>query len=184
MKKYIAAILMLVFTGSMYSQGQMKVGAQLGIEIPMGNLGDLVGMGFGGHGLFIYTLQPGLDLTGSLGYYTFGEKKDLGAFANYSYSDVPLLAGVRYSFPTTSTFAPYVGAEIGLHFQSISFDYPDNEFFGGRSFSESSTDFGFSPLAGFRYPFNPDMTLDVTAKFNIVSDANSFGIYAGLLWGI
>lgn len=184
MKRLTALLVVFMVVLSLSTSAQIRVGGQAGLAVPMGDFGDLVGMGFGFHGLFVYQLQPQLELTGLLGYTTFGSK-DEAIYADYSISTIPLLAGVRYSFSEqgVNPFRPYVGAELGLQFQSVSYEVDFGGFFGGRQeYSASNTEFCFAPQAGFYYELSPAIDLDVNLKLNIISDSNYLGVNAGILY--
>ena len=70
-------------------------------------------MGFGGQGNFAYHINPMLDVTASVGYLTWSGKE-----ADYTFSSVPVLAGVRYYFGKDK-FKPYVAGELGMHFTTV-----------------------------------------------------------------
>lgn len=191
MKKLVSVLFIVLALGvslNAQTSGQMRIGGQVGIAIPMGgDISDAYSTGFNINGLFIYHLQPQIDLTGHIGYMRLGAKES-GVDAHFS--TVPFLVGARYNFPTSSSFAPYAGAELGLFFSSssatISYDFG---YFGSGSqtVSASSTDFGFVPAAGFTYPLTPSLLLDVNAKFNIIAASGAgtiFGINAGVTYGL
>lgn len=185
MKRLTALLVVFMVALSLNTSAQIRIGGQAGLAVPMGDFGDLVGMGFGFHGLFVYQLQPQLELTGLLGYTTFGSK-DNTVYGDYSFSTIPLLAGVRYAFSEqgVNPFRPYVGAELGLHFQSISYKVDWGGWFGEgeQEYSASGTEFGFAPQAGFYYEMSPAIDLDVNLKLNIISDSNYLGVNAGILY--
>lgn len=181
MKKFIPFIVLLIFAFSTtsYSQsGKMAIGANLTIDFPMGDFGDVANTGFGGMGYFYYGLNNNIDLTGSIGYITFGSDND-----NLDFSDVPFLVGARYYFKRAE-FTPYASGELGLHFTSFEYEAPSFFGFGGGTQSTSDTEFGASIGGGFLYMLNKNLDLDVNAKFHLVSDANQFTIQAGIRYGV
>ncbi len=181
MKQLLSVLLIAVlFTGFINAQGKMAVGVQAGVAIPMGDFGDGYKMGFGGQGNFAYHINPMLDATGSIGYLTFSGKE-----ADYTFSDVPVMLGVRYAFGK-GNFNPYASGELGLHFSSFSVPevvIPGFGTIGGGSVS--STDFGIAVGVGFLYQLSPKLDLDVNAKFNNIfsegSSTNFITIMAGVL---
>jgi outer membrane protein W len=184
-----ALVLMLALSVSEnQAQNKMSAGAQVGLAVPMGGLGDNHSVGFGFNGIFIYDLQPQIQLTGSIGYTSFGAKGDLPSGYDYSFSTVPFLVGARYYFiKSPSTINPYVGAEIGLFFSSASVTVPSFSYgglfsYGGGETSVSSTDFGFVPAVGLQLPLSPKLNLDANLKVNLVSDATYLGINAGVVY--
>ncbi|MGE5681398.1 MAG: outer membrane protein [Bacillota bacterium] len=194
MKKLFAVLTLFLVLGiSVNAQTRpMRVGGQVGIGLPLGSFSDAFSTGFSFNGLFIYNLQPQLDLTGSLGYMKLGAKSVEGiASAEAKWSAVPLLVGARYSFPGGSSFTPYVTGELGLFFASVSSTVTIDGFggFGGGTYSASAseTDFAFVPGGGFTYPISPNLLLDVNAKFNFILSGGTgtiIGVNAGVTYGL
>lgn len=194
-----AVLFATIFAGFSNAQSKMAVGVQGGIALPMGDFGDAVDLGFGGQGNFAYTVSPNLQVTGSIGYLTWSYKTD-GNIASGSFSSVPVLAGIRYTFPAKG-FAPYVMAQLGLHFISSSFEIEYDPFIfdfldktsGTEStdatlvtqeFSDSSSKFGFGFGAGFLLPLSPKLDLDVNATFNSIATEGSATNYIGIMAGV
>ena len=180
MKQLLSVILLAVlFTGFIQAQGKMAAGVQAGIAIPMGDFGDGYKMGFGGAGNFVYHINPMLDVTGSIGYLTFSGKE-----ADYTFSSIPVLAGIRYAFGK-GNLNPYASGELGLHFGT--FDTPEivspgfGTIGGG---SASSTDFGIALGAGFLYQLSPKLDLDVNAKFNNIFSEGSSTSFISIMAGV
>jgi len=184
MKKALFILFALFFaTSTINSQtGKMAVGGQAGISLPMGDFGDAANLGFGFLGNFFYGVTNDIDLTGSIGYFTWGGDVPSGSNADVSFSDVPVIAGARYYFQRQA-FTPYGVAELGLHFFSGGVDFSYVDPFTGQTVSSSadnsSTEFGLGLGGGFLYDLG-NMTLDVNAKINIVSDANHISVMAGI----
>jgi len=183
MKKFGSVLIVLFFLAtSLFAQkGKMQAGGQVGLSIPVGTLSDFANIGFALQGNFLYGIHPDIDLTGSLGYVSWGTDAD-----NVSAHSVPLTFGARYYFQR-GNFSPYGLAELGLHFGGVSVDIPSFSVggisYGGGSTGGSSTDFGLGLGGGFLYDLG-NFKLDVTAKFNIISDTNNLLIMAGVLFPI
>lgn len=179
MKKVLFVLILSFFFISSINaqQGKMHAGGQVGISLPMGDFGDGANLGFGFLGNFLYGITPAIDLTGSIGYYTWGSDAD-----NVSFSDVPLLFGGRYYF-NRSEFTPYGLAQLGLHFRSFEVEAITTPFgtFGGGSTSDS--EFGINLGGGFLYNMG-SLMLDVNGSINIISDQNHITIMAGVLFPI
>jgi outer membrane protein W len=191
MKKvlFIFALTALFFTASTPLRAQqMRVGVQIGAAIPVGgDWSDWVSTGIGGIGTFHYVLNQKVTLTGALGYYSFGSKNSLAntylAVGDYSYSVMPIVVGLRYNMGKESeSFQPYLGGEIGFFVKTWSFKV--NLLGYSASSDYSATDFGFSPMAGFRFILNKDVDLDVNAKYSIVSDAGHLVFNFGAIFNI
>lgn len=195
---FLSLIIMIsVFSGISNAQNKMSLGVQAGIAVPMGDFGDAVDLGFGGQGNFVYSVAPNIDITGSLGYLTWSYKLESDVTSG-SFSSVPLLAGIRYTFPAKG-FAPYVMAQLGLHFVSSSIEINYDPYYymakgDGTSIvtstqatykvSDSSTKFGFGLGAGFLLPLSPKLDLDVNATFNNISTDGSSSNYIGIMAGV
>lgn len=186
MKKVVSLIVVLtvlVFSGMSHAQ-KMGAEVQVGLGMPMGSFGDAFKMGFGGMGTFMYSLNPEVTLTGGIGYYTFTHKD----YSDASFSSVPVLVGARYALGKGS-FAPYAGAELGIHFTTSkvtvpTFDLGEFGSYGGGTASASESVFGFSPMVGFMMPLSPKMNLDVNLKYNIISTSGSSSSFLGILAGV
>ncbi len=174
MKKTVLILVLLSFFALTVNaqEGKMYVGGQVGISLPMGDFGDAANMGFGFLGNFYYGINQNIDLTGSVGYISWGTDADGASFSN-----VPILVGGRYYFQR-SNFTPYAVAELGIN--NLSFTY-DSGFFG--DYSATSSDFGLGIGGGFLYSLG-NMDLDVNAKINIISDSNNLTVFGGLRFPI
>ena len=199
MKRFVSVLavfaIIVLFAGFTNAQSKMAVGVQGGIAIPMGDFGDAVDLGFGGQGNFAFTVSPSLQVTGSLGYNTWSYKTE-SDIASGTFSSVPLLAGIRYTFPSKG-FEPYVMAQLGVHFISSKFEInydpllfktngvsSTNATQATYEFSESSTKFGFGAGVGFLLPLGPKLDLDVNATFNSISTEGSATNYIGIMAGV
>lgn len=175
-------VLVIAFSGIVNAQ-KMGAGVQVGVGLPMGDFGDACKTGFGGSGTFLYSLNPELSLTGSIGYYTFTYKN----WSDASFSTVPVLVGARYALGKGS-FAPYIGAELGFHFCSYQTKASTSQVMGITyempSLSGNSTDFGFAPIIGFLMPISPKVNLDVNLKYNIISTSGSSSSFLGINAGV
>ncbi|MCX8104378.1 MAG: porin family protein [Ignavibacterium album] len=171
-------VLAVAFTNA---QSKMGVSVQGGVFLPTGDFGDAAATGFGGTGTFTYNVTPMLQVTGSIGYATWGPKEDLPSGWEWSFSSIPVQVGLRYAFGK-GNFLPYVAAETGMHFLSSKVTF---EMFGQTYTSDDSeSKFGFAPGAGFLYNFNPKTALDVTLKYNMIFTEGSSTTYLGINAGV
>lgn len=179
MKKLFTIIILLLFVSSYSSaQSKMALGGNVGIALPMGDFGDAFKTGFGANAVFLYNFNENIDLTGSLGYFTWTSK----ASDDLTFSSIPILVGARYNLSQMSSLLPYGVVELGFH----SVTAKAKVF--GTTVSASETDFGFGLGAGFYYPINEKAKIDVNAKYNVISaDGGSDGylsICAGVLFSL
>ena len=145
-----------------WGKGKMSWGGGAELSLPMGNLGDVSGFGFGPFGKFQYGMNDDILLMGSLGYTYWTKKNDLT-----SASAVTFLVGGKYNLSSQ------VGkGEIGLYFTSITESIPSVSYlgytYGGGTATGSETNFVFAP--GFGYEVG---NLDFSVKFVLGTDATN-----------
>ena len=106
--------------------------------------------------------------------------------ASYGYSDIPILAGIKYYFTPGMPF--YAIGQIGLHIfnanYSASSTYPGYTYdFSGSS--GSSTEFGLGLGAGYEIPVGMSGAVDVSGMIHIVSSSlTHIGVRAAYRFGI
>lgn len=98
-------------------KGPIGLGADVGILLPIGNLGDATGLMIGGLLKLEYPLSPALEATGRIGYFHGLSKEPVPGF-KYSWSDIPIWAGARYFFGGARD-GLYAGGEVGLNMISV-----------------------------------------------------------------
>jgi hypothetical protein len=105
-------------------------------QLPLSNLADVTGMGFGGLARGEYNVIPNLNVTLRAGY-IYGLKKDVGG-AKASLSYIPIWVGGKY-FITDMIFG---AAEVGMNMLSFKVES------GGISVTGSENKFGATVGAG------------------------------------
>ena len=187
MKKALAVfvVLFLLIGISNAQVGKMAVEPNITLALPLGDFGDANNIGFGGTVTFMYRVIPQLDLTGSLGYLTWGYKNFDGSF-----SSIPFLVGARYYF-SQGSITPYAGAELGLHFSSASIEIPSytvfGQTYGGGTQTVSSTDFGIGFGGGALFQAGSNLLLDATLQYNLIASdgsASYLSVEVGARFGI
>ena len=163
-------------TASAGEDTKMAAGIDLAGELPVGNLADVAGFGLGALGRFEYNVnQSPLAVTARAGY-IWHLDKNIGP-ATSSYSEVPLLAGLKYSLPTAPI---YVATELGAMMVM-------NEVTGGPGPDQdnSATNLGFTAGAGYELG---DVDIRMSLNFLDVSnmaDAMAIGVTFGYnFWGM
>ena len=156
---------------------QMAVGLDLAGELPVGNFADVAGFGLGALGRFEYNINESpLAVTARAGY-IWHLDKDVGANGTSSFSEVPLLAGLKYSLPTAPI---YIAGEIGAVMAM-------NKVEGvpGPDIDDSETNLGFTAGAGYELG---DVDIRMSLNFLDVSnmaDAMAIGVTFGYnFWGM
>jgi hypothetical protein len=170
------------------AKGEMAVGGGLELALPTGNFGDAAGMGFGASGRFEYVFTPNITFTGTLGYIKWGGK-DVGIY-EFSYSHIPIKVGAKYYInPQLKNF--YAGGELGLNMFSWSWKgsgiigYDPVTFqpiYGDVDESDSESRFGIVLMGGYEMPLGETLILDLSGRFEIISDANFIGFRVGVLY--
>ena len=182
MKTFISILIVLLFfSGSLNAQSKMAVGAGLVVSLPMGSFGDAANLGVGGTAAFELKFMPQLVGVGQIGYISYSTKSDY-----VSFSTVPVLLGVKYFFMPTG--GVYGIGQIGLNFFSTSTETPSINVagfsFGGGSFSASSSEFTFAIGAGYELPVSPNISLDFSGTFQLISNYTNIQFRAGGKMGI
>lgn len=183
----IAVILVFAFTvNSTLAQGKNYLGIGANLALPMGDFSDFAGVGIGGTVSFEMEFTPNITGIASAGYIAFGGEDFSGPdyTSSYSYSDIPIMAGIKYYF---TPGVPFYGiGQIG--FQIFDSNYEYNSTIPGYVYdysgSGSSTEFAFSIGAGYEVPIGKNAALDLTGTFNLISDLNYIGARVAYRFGI
>jgi len=186
MKKLMMLMLAVILMAGFSSQsfGQIKIGANAGIGLPMGDFGDGYKMGFGGSVEGKYFLNDNLAIGATFGFYSFKMKDDLLTYeksessADATFTIMPILATVDYYFATEG-FKPYVGAGVGLYSWKSKVSVP---YFGDVEVTGS--DLGIAPTVGFCYGLSEKIDLNVNAKYNMIFTEGSSTTFLGINAGI
>jgi hypothetical protein len=174
MKKVFAVLMLgvLLFgTASaqeFWGQGKMSYGAGAELSLPMGNLGDVAGMGFGGFGKFQYGLNQDMTIVGSVGYTMWGEKDNGGVKS--SANALIILGGVKYSLATV-TKGFYAIGEAGIYSMTVKMPAINLGFFTIPAAEASSSEFVIAPGVGMEFG-----NIDVSAKYVINGDAGNLAV--------
>jgi hypothetical protein len=166
MKKLVVMMALIAASVSFASaQGRFSVGAELGL--PMGDFGDISGLGIGGTVRYESAINENLNWMGTAGYISFAEKDDYGV----KVSIIPIQAGLKYYF-NESFNGFYGGAQIGFNIVKAKTD------FLGESVSASDTEFGFAPEIGYHLS-----VIDISARYQVISDADYVGFRIAYVFG-
>ena len=174
-KLFVIIFAMILLVGTTQAQkGKMEAGAQAGISLPMGSFSDAASMGYGVMGTFLYGFNKNIDLAGTIGYISYTTDVD-----GWSWSTVPILFGARYYFGEGTTKF-YGLANLGIYISSTTITIDFGPYGGVQSFSDSSSDFGFSFGGGVKLPISKTMYFDANAKYNTAGGNGWIDIYAGV----
>jgi hypothetical protein len=155
---------------------QMAAGVDIAGILPVGNFADAAGFGIGALGRFEYNLNESpLALTARIGYIWHADK-DNGPFT-YSFAEVPILGGVKYSLPTAPI---YIAGELGAVMAMTSIEGGP-----GPDTDNSETNLGFTAGAGYELG---DVDIRMSLNFldvSHMSDRMAVGITFGYnFWGM
>jgi hypothetical protein len=184
MKKYtvLAVILILLFISipaSAANMGLKRLNGQVGLIFPSTdgisyNTSFLIGAGAD-----LGEITENLNLVPSLSYWIMSADPEGGAVEGLdaSASNFQIAADVHYYLKDVKGL--YFGGGLSLNFTSITIEY-DYQIPGYPSeYSDSGTDVGIDLLAGYEIPIGSS-TGFAQAKYNIISDLNTFGIILGI----
>jgi len=112
---WISLLLGLLLAMPAFAQSKGTLGADLGLNIPLGNFGDATGIGFGGLVHYEYPIMEKLNLTGRTGF-IFSMAKSYSFPGASGSIDVavhvfPIWAGAKYFVWEKA----YAAAELGLN---------------------------------------------------------------------
>ncbi|NLL28183.1 MAG: outer membrane beta-barrel protein [Bacteroidales bacterium] len=174
MKKFIIAISIFVGFLANPAYSQLQLGAQLGPQIPIGDLGDAFNTSFGLNVSGKYFIQDNMAVGLNLGKHWFGTGS-----SNASFSSMPVTGLFEYYFGS-SDFKPYVGMDLGLYIARGKVSW------GGSSYASSEAYFGFAPKLGFAYYISyisNNIAVTVDAKFHFMT-SDPMTEYIGINFGI
>jgi hypothetical protein len=178
MKQLLSVIVLTVlFAGFINAQSQwISIGGN--VVLPIGDWSDIAKLGFGGTATYEKSFAPNIVGEAYAGYIMFGGE-DVGDWS-YSHSMIPIMAGAKYYFQPGKGL--YANALVGVHIYSLDIDYPAGYEEFGFDGSNSSTEFSLTVGAGYELPMGKN-ALDLSAAFNLVSDANFIGARVAYKFG-
>ena len=180
---FIIAFTLLLNFNNIYSQNNIRVGGELGLQKPVGDFGEISNTGFGFTGIFQYSMNPNLIVGGTLGYHYWGAK-GIGDLLSGSFSTIPVMVLMNYKF-NSPNLIPFIGCELGMNFYSTNSDILINQI--KYTQTKNYNDFGFNILAGIEQKINENMIWRINAKYNLMFDFDSYsqefiGINAGVMY--
>jgi outer membrane protein W len=153
--------------------GQIQVGAGLGLQMPVGDFSDGYNPGIGLHVAGKYLLNEKMAVGLNLGYAKFGSE-----YEHLSCSMVPVTGLFEYYLGKKGKVTPYVGADLGLYNLGVKYKYE------GTKTSDSELYFGLAPVAGILYELNDLISLTGNLKYNVVFADDESLSYIGINVGI
>ena len=176
----VAALLLFVsLPASAANMGLKRLNGQVGLLFP-----STPGISYStsfliGAGADLGEITDNLHLVPSLSYWIMNADPEGGAVSGYdvSASNFQIAADVHYYLKDVKGL--YFGGGLSLNFNSVTIDYNIPGLYSGST-SGSGTDIGLGLLGGYEMPFNKTTTGFAQAKYNIISDMNTFAIILGV----
>lgn len=145
MRKVLASLAILVALCSVSAPASAEVNLRAGVDgafiLPVGDWGDISGMGFGGLGKFEYAVMKELTTTFRIGYLFHLEKNSL------STSELPIMVGAKYFFLGDYKVGGLYGAlELGMTRLGVKVNF--------MGVSATSNEFKFGTTIGAGYEWS------------------------------
>lgn len=175
----VSLILLITVPATSQDIGFYRLAPKAGILFPStDNIEYGVGFNFGA-AADLGELTDNLKLIPLLAYWTVGGNVEGASDVDVSVSNFQIGGDVQYYIENVEGL--YFGGGLSINFKSITVDYPPEvaQFFGESSSSDSETDIGLGLLGGYEIPIGKN-TGFVQAKYNIISDLNTFEINLGM----
>jgi len=162
------------------------------VLVPTGTFGDAYSIGFGGSARGQYDFTPMLSAGLNLGYYTWSAKDVPAGYSKPTFSGVPVRAYGKYYFMPPKTPRVYGMFELGLFFWSSKVDLPSYTIggvtYGGGTASATGSDFNIAPGFGIEIPAGNNLTMDLSARYDIIltsgNSTGDLGVRVGLNFGL
>lgn len=137
----IVFVLSAISYGHAQQQGDININAGIDLGMPIGDFGEVYGLGYGATVKGLYTISDAGQLGLTLGYMRFGLKDDLAEGMSGSMGIIPIFALYRHNLGGF-----YLEPQVGLSVNSVSLEGPSG--FGG-SMSTSESSLGYAVGAGY-----------------------------------
>ena len=165
------------YRASAQEKGDMKLGINAGVALPMGDFGEAWKMGIGGSADFKYFTSEKMAFGANLGYFMFSVKEDSGeksSDSDPSFSFMPVLATLDYYMGSF-----YVGVGAGLYLWNSKVHVP-----GYGDMSSNGSELGIAPSAGILLPISDKIQFNVNGKYNMVFTEGSSTTFISATGGI
>lgn len=169
MKKLLSVLLVVLFVSSIFAQKGPSVSVGANLSLPMSKFSDVANTGFGATARGELPLAPNIVGMATVGYITWGGKSVGssmigGTSWDYSYSCIPLLAGIKYYF---SPGGFYGFVDLGLNMFSVKVEWKSTSpYYPSGSESSSETKFGAGFGAGYELMVGKSTKLDISGKYH------------------
>ena len=172
-KAFILFFVVAFVFGGTILHCQTKMTIQAGMAFPSGNFSNVANTGYGACGSLEFPQSELLSLTGSIGYYYWGQYTAYYLGPANSYSDFQVMLGIRYAFSRLDVH-PYMGIEVGMN--AMNFSQTTSYAAISNVYEVSQARFGITPLFGIIFKINPNLNFDVNLKYTTASSEKINGI--------
>ncbi len=178
----IAFVLSLTLPTSAADMGLKRLNGQVGLLFPSTDGIDYGTSFLLGAGADLGEITDNLHLVPSLTYWIMSADPEGGSGSgiDVSASNFQIVADVQYYLKDVKGL--YFGGGLSINFKSVTIDFPPEyvQYFGESSSTGSETDIGIGLLGGYEMPLGKTTTGFAHAKYNIISDLNTFAIVLGV----
>jgi|SRR6478736_3536176 len=173
MKLYFSILLFFFATVVTLAQGKVSLGPE--VAFPVGSGNEDLSTGYGGSIRYEGKVSTNVTLLASVGYLHFPiNETTSGVKLSGSANFTPIAVGVKY-YPEGSFNGFYFGTDLGVTPVSAKVNISGPGITGGGSGSENK--FAVSPGLGYHFK-----GFDLTFRYNLLSDANYFGIRGAIVF--
>jgi hypothetical protein len=183
MKKIVVLMVMVfvlstVVPASASDMGLKRLNGQVGLLFPSTDNIDYGTSFLLGAGADLGEITDNLNLVPSLSYWIIDAAPEGGDVEGLDVSASNFQIAVDLQYYLKDVKGLYFGGGLSINFKSISWDLPAQ--FSQYSGSESETDIGIGLLGGYEMPLGKTTTGFAHAKYNIISDLNTFALVLGV----
>jgi hypothetical protein len=168
----IALVASFASAQSVWGQGKKSAGVGAELSLPTGDLGDWVGTGFGGFGLFQYGINDDILATGQVGYTAWGSKDvtQYGGKVSVKGHALYFLVGGKYNLSKQVTPGFYGGLQLGIYSTTIALPTVQ-AYYGSVGGDQTESKFVFVPAVGYQFG-----QFDASVKYVINGDVSNLAL--------
>jgi len=190
LKTVVLAAALVVLTAGAASAQKVSIGPIAGFTLPMGDFGNVSGMGFHIGATGDYELSGGFSVGGDVVWHHTSGKDDFekaltaanGQPTDVTFSIIPILVHGKYSFPGATKYRPYLKGGVGIYHLSTK---EDAGSLGDHT--DSSNKFGVTLGGGTSITDRGAMQLGIDGAIHIIStegsSTNLFTVSATAMFG-
>lgn len=194
MKTFSSIILSLLFFSTGFSQGNLGVGVNGGLSLPVGQFTEFYSSGYGGNGQVMYNFSDQFMVVLTVGYNKWDVDQDaVNNKAKQSGSDItfnlnsnlsviPLYIGARY-YLARGKHRPFFSIDFGGYSYNfklagdVTIKFPGNDLpditVPLEERTETGTETALALGIGYFYRMSKRVYLEFNSKYNVLTDAST-----------